>query len=398
MAMRTDFPERNSVHDPTAIRRVRRIVQCLDVDQIARQVAPGFPAAPAGRIARESDQSVSWENIIRQNAELIGHWMVSGNEPGEYALSELYEAARAAAGNGLAAADVFRACCVTARTLWDTLLKSVPSEDWGHLTPQIDVLWAYLDIALKTVKRAFDDQGELPSSSDNYRAGTLFIRICDRSPATIEDHDRADRLGFRLTGRYCPFVLASDAGSAAAHAYLATRLRAAGALAYAEGRRVAGLTGPDFDWRVFVADRSVILATHPPARPDGLSEAISELHDLVTLASRSGHRGQIHPEDFLAEVLLANSPRLAERILLRVFSRLEEQDDTGVLSATLTCLAANGFDRAAAAAALPVHRNTLLYRINRIEKLSGLDLDRHAHRELVRLAAIWKDGGISQTR
>jgi hypothetical protein len=98
------------VHHPTrpaaessAIRRVRRIVRCLDVDLIARQVAPGFPAAPVGRIGLESDQAASWESMIRQNAELISHWMVCGNEPGEYALSELYEAARAAAGNGLAA-------------------------------------------------------------------------------------------------------------------------------------------------------------------------------------------------------------------------------------------------------------------------------------------------------
>ena len=336
--------------------------------------------------------------MIRQSAELISHWMTSGNEPGPYALSELYETARAAAGSGLTAEDTFRVCCATARALWDMLMKSVPAEDRGRLAPQVDVLWAFLDMASTTIRRAFDDQGELPSSSDNHRAGTLFIRICDQSPATIEDHDRADRLGFQLFGLYCPFVVVMDGGSAASHAYLATRLRATGALAYAEGRRVAGLTALDFDWRPFVADRSVILATHPPTTQDGLAEAISELHDLVTLAARSGRRGQVHPEDFLAEVLLANSPRLAERILQRVFSRLEDQDDTGVLSATLTCLAANGFNRAAAAAALPVHRNTLLYRINRIEKLSSLDLDRHAHRELVRLAAIWKDGGISQPR
>ena len=68
-----------------------------------------------------------------------------------------------------------------------------------------------------------------------------------------------------------------------------------------------------------------------------------------------------------------------------------------MLAQTLACLAANGFDRAAAAASLPVHRNTLLYRINRIEKLSGLDLDLHAHRELVRLAAIWKNSGAVPT-
>ncbi|MEU9429585.1 helix-turn-helix domain-containing protein [Streptomyces sp. NPDC048342] len=72
----------------------------------------------------------------------------------------------------------------------------------------------------------------------------------------------------------------------------------------------------------------------------------------------------------------------------RVLGPLQDSGPSGALAQTLTCLAAHGFDRAAAAAALPAHRNALLYRINRIEKLCGLDLDRHAHRELARLAVV----------
>ncbi|TFV33900.1 hypothetical protein E4K10_42110 [Streptomyces sp. T1317-0309] len=80
--------------------------------------------------------------------------------------------------------------------------------------------------------------------------------------------------------------------------------------------------------------------------------------------------------------MLANSPRLAEDIVRRVLGLLDAEDPSGTLSQTLRSLAAHGFNRTAAATALPAHRNTLLYRINRIEKLTGLDLDRHAHREL----------------
>jgi DNA-binding PucR family transcriptional regulator len=60
------------------------------------------------------------------------------------------------------------------------------------------------------------------------------------------------------------------------------------------------------------------------------------------------------------------------------------------LADTLRCLAANGFDNAATAAALPVHRNTLLYRIGRIEKLTGLALSEQRDRTLVLLAVIWE--------
>jgi hypothetical protein len=376
-------------------RRLRRVVQCLDVDEIAQKVAAGFPAVPAGRIARGDGPAGSWEDVVRRVAELIRQRMLTGDNPDEHLLPELYEAARAAAADGLAHEEGFRACCAAGRAVWAALLETVPAEDWSYLMPQSDVLWASVDEAVRTAGRAFDDQRELPSSRDNYRARTLFTRLCGPAPVTVEDQDRADRLGFPLKGPYSPFVARLAGGSAASHAYLAARLRGAGALAYSEGQRVCGLTTPGFDWRPLTADGTLILATQPSAGQASngqavLADAVNELHDLITLAETSGRRGWIHPEDFLAEILLANSPQLADRILRRVFGRLEDRDPAGMLTSTLTCLAASGFDRAAAASALQVHRNTLLYRMNRIEQLSGLDLDRHAHRELVRLATVWR--------
>jgi PucR C-terminal helix-turn-helix domain len=377
--------------EPADLHQLRHLVQCLDVDMMARQVVLRFSAVPAGQIGRGNGRAELLEDMVCRVAELIRQWVISGDKLGEHTLSELYEAARAASGDGLAAEDAFRACFATARALWNMLLASVPVDAWGWLMPQADMLWGSLDIVLVTIRRAFDDQAELPSSHDNSRAGTLFARLCGQSATAIEDQERADRLGFPLTGFYCPFVLKIDGGSAASHAYLAARLRAAGALAYSEGRRVTGLTIPAFDWRGFTADGALILAVQPPTGRPELADGLSELHDLVTLAAAAGRRGRIRAEDFLTEILLANSPQLAERISRRVFGRLEEQDATGVLAQTLACLVAHGFDRATAAVALPVHRNTLLYRIKRIEKLSGLDLDRHSHRELVRLATVWKD-------
>ncbi|GGN15652.1 PucR family transcriptional regulator [Streptomyces fuscichromogenes] len=260
--------------------------------------------------------------------------------------------------------------------------------------------WAFLDIALTTVTRAFADHRDLPSADGDSRAATLFARICARSATTIEGLDRAERLGFELVGPHCPFVGAIDGGSAAAHAGLAARIRSAGGLACTEGHRVAGLTRPDFDWAGFLADSTLILAAEPATGDAGLADAVGNLHDLVALAGRAGRRGRIRPDDFLTELMLASSPRLAEDIVRRVLGRLDAEDPSGTLSLTLRCLAAHGFNRTSAAAALPAHRNTLLYRINRIEKLTGLDLDRHAHRELARLAVVWRDttGGDALAR
>ncbi|MET8632658.1 helix-turn-helix domain-containing protein [Streptomyces sp. NPDC004074] len=381
-----------AVGGPAAVGRLRSVLHDLDSELLARQVARDLRGAPVGRIAAHGCQAGVMEDIIRRSLELVRNWLLSGQEPDGGVLSDLYEAAREAARHGLAAEDVIRACCAAARAVRSTVLEAGSPEGGGvRLLPHLDVPWAFLDVALTTVTRAFADQRDLPSADGNSRAATLFARICARSATSIEDLDRAERLGFRLAGPHCPFVAAIDGGSAAAHAGLAARIRSAGALACAEGHRVAGLTGPGFDWAGFLADSALILAAESAISDAGLADAVGDLHDLVTLASRDGRRGRIRVDDFLTELMLANSPRLAEDIVRRVLGLLDAEDPSGTLSQTLRSLAAHGFNRTAAAAALPAHRNTLLYRINRIEKLSGLDLDLHAHRELARLAVVWRD-------
>jgi DNA-binding PucR family transcriptional regulator len=61
---------------------------------------------------------------------------------------------------------------------------------------------------------------------------------------------------------------------------------------------------------------------------------------------------------------------------------------TGELARTLTALVEHGFDKSAAAAALPVHRNTLNYRVAQIEQRTGLDLRAPRDRGLAWLASL----------
>jgi DNA-binding PucR family transcriptional regulator len=110
---------------------------------------------------------------------------------------------------------------------------------------------------------------------------------------------------------------------------------------------------------------------------------------LLAIAARSGRRGRVRADDYLPELLLADSPEASERIVRRVFGPLERAEAVD-LADTLRCLAVHGFDSTAAAAALPVHRNTLLYRMGRIEKLTGLSLKDQRDRTLVLLAVTWE--------
>jgi len=101
---------------------------------------------------------------------------------------------------------------------------------------------------------------------------------------------------------------------------------------------------------------------------------LSDLRLLIDVARRSGRTGDLQPEEFLPELLLARSPHLGSMLEERVFGPLESGSVRGGanLLATLDAFLGAALDRRAAADALHVHPNTLDYRLRRIEELTGL--------------------------
>jgi DNA-binding PucR family transcriptional regulator len=98
-----------------------------------------------------------------------------------------------------------------------------------------------------------------------------------------------------------------------------------------------------------------------------LTQALDDLRELATVAA--GERGIVHIADHLPELLLRAVPRHADALVALVYGPLDAE-----LARTLEVLVEHGFDKSAAAAALPVHRNTLSYRVAKIERSTGLDL------------------------
>jgi DNA-binding PucR family transcriptional regulator len=82
------------------------------------------------------------------------------------------------------------------------------------------------------------------------------------------------------------------------------------------------------------------------------------------------------PASHALELLLARSPRIATALCARVLEPLVRGGEGADLVHTLRTLVGCGFDRARTSRALHVHRNTLGYRVNRIEELLGIDFDR----------------------
>ncbi len=103
---------------------------------------------------------------------------------------------------------------------------------------------------------------------------------------------------------------------------------------------------------------------------------------LAEHARRVGLPGRLETEDHLLEILLDRSARLTERLRTRVLAPLAGEEHAE-LARTLRALIACRLDRTATSAALHIHRNTLAYRLKRIEEIAGIDLG--SPRDLVRV-------------
>ncbi|MCG7208242.1 PucR family transcriptional regulator [Streptomyces arenae] len=371
---------------------LRAALERIDPDAVVQRMEPALRRTPEHGCPARDFGSSALRVPLRRHVDLLLHWIVRGTPPDSYVLSEMYEQARECAAAGQPLDGGLLLHLRAASVFWDAVLGLVTEEDRGHLAGWTDQVRRYLDSHLDLVTRVFTrayaDQADLPSAQGERRARTLFDRIRADLPVTVEDQERAARLGFDLTPPYMPFVVLLDGSVPAERADLAARLRTAGALAFVEDVQVSGVTGSAFDWSGFMAGRRLLLAQGPATGRTGLRTAVDTLRLLVVVASRSRRHGQVRTEEFLPELLLARSPELADAAARRVFGPLADGGHDE-LTATLTCLAEKQFDSASTSAALHLHRNTLLYRVKQIEKLIGLDLQRHGDRTLVWLAVRW---------
>ncbi|MFC9078617.1 PucR family transcriptional regulator [Streptomyces sp. NPDC057062] len=374
----------------TADDGLRSVLERFDVGVVVRRMTAGFDRLAA---YTSFEWPVDRTAVVRWNVDLIMRWMVNGLPPDDYLRSELHEFLRARAVAGQPIEDSILVYRRGARMFWEALLDLAGDEDRAVLVAEWDTVWGcledYLDLVVDVFVQAYADQQDAPSTAGDRRARALFDRLCARLPVTIEDRDRAARLGFDLVEPYRPFTARLTGATVADHARLASRLRASGALAFTEGFRVTGLTPDRFGWAVFLDDPRLILAQDSPLPRDRLGSAIDGLRALIEIATRSGRRGRVRADDYLPELLLADSPEASDRIVRRVFGPLVRAEAVD-LAHTLRCLAAHDFDNTTTAAELPVHRNTLLYRVARIEKLTGLSLKDQRDRSLVLLAVTWE--------
>ena len=368
---------------------LRRMVERTDLDEFANRVLDSFWERPEFQALHPPREEV--QALVRWNLDLVIRWLIQGRGPTERELEVFREQARARAAEGIAPDIIPANFRLGARFAWGAMIDAATDEERPALLESADLLFDYVDQVTRIFSDIYEQASQpAPTSAGERAARGLLGRIGRQESPLAEDHQFAERIGFQLGRAAMPFVVATPGAPAQQHAELAARLRHGGALAASEGWRVAGLSNERVRWPTIGLESRAILAEGRPAIASERGRSLDELRTVVEVARLRGRSGPVSLDDHLPDLLLRQSPRTARRIAARVYGPL-----TPELAHTLDLLVEHSFERASTAAALPVHRNTLRDRINRISEITGVDLDAAEGRGLAWLA--WLERHSSTT-
>jgi hypothetical protein len=358
-------------------RQVADLVARIGRSEAAREMLAELRKQIASyeRLSPELSQSEVLDTCNR-NLRLWHQWLTSGGEPAPAALDELRESVRARADEGVPLEDLLHAYRIGGRLGWQILRRHARAEEQQVLLDAAELLMLYVDTLSEIVTETYLAERERLVSEEERGARALVERIVDGTPLTAEERELAARLDVPLRDRYVPFAAAIPGASPRRHAALAARLRGDGRLAVSEGDRVFGLALVAPVTEDLGEGPQALLALADETPRATLATVREELQLLVDHGRRARLAGVLTPASHALELLLARSPRIATALCQRVLEPLARGGEGADLIHTLRTLVRCGFDRARTSRALHVHRNTLGYRVNRIEQLAGIDLAR----------------------
>lgn len=350
------------------------IVARIPQADAAREIAVELESRMAafGRLSEESRADVlsGLLRTLRRWSRFVSTGVMSADRD----FDPLREWTRARAAEGVRLEDLLRSFGLAHQLGWQLLRRHARSDESELLLELAAPLAQYVDQISVVVTETYLTERELLVSEEERRARSLLDRLCLAAPLDAADSEIADRLGVPLDRAYSPFAIVMPGRPPHSHAALAARLRRGGwRLTVTQSDCVVGLTWKPLELRDLGEGSAVALAIGEPTPQGELAAAREEVILLAEHARRAGLLGRLNAEDHLLEIALERSPRLVSRLRTRVLAALAD-DDHGDLAHTLQTLISCRLDRTATSAALHVHRNTLAYRLKRIEEITGLDL------------------------
>jgi hypothetical protein len=358
---------------PDRTRGAAAIVARIEPDEAAREMAAEFASQmPAfEQLSEESRADVVAG--VRRSLRRLGRFLSTGVMAPDSDFDPLRDWARARATEGVRLEDLLRSFGLAHQVGWQLLRRHARAEETQVLLDLVAPLARYVDQVCTVVTETYLAERELLSSEEERRARNLLERLSHDAALEAAESELADRMGVPVQDAYSPFAIALPGRPAHSHAALAARLRRGGSrLAVTQGDCVVGLTCGRLEL-ADLGEETAILAIAEPTPRALLGEAREDVLVLAEHARRVGLTGKLAAEDHLPEILIARSPVIAARLRARVLAQLEGED-RGELARSLRTMIACRLDRTAASRVLHVHRNTLAYRMRRVEEITGLDL------------------------
>jgi PucR C-terminal helix-turn-helix domain len=353
---------------------VAAIVARIRLDAASREMADAFRSEVA---ALERLPGASHDDTlegVERNLRRWSRWLVRKVPPADRDFDPLREWARARASEGVRLEDLLRAFGVGRQVGWDLIRRHARTDETDALLDAAGLLMRYVDRVAAVVADTYLAERDVLVSEDERRTRDLLDRIGSDDPLDVADLELAERLGVAVEPAYAPFVVVLPGQSPRRHATLAARLRRRGwKLTVTEGVRVVGLTARPLGLADLDEGPETLLVVADAAPRGELASAREDVVLLAEHARQAGLRGRVRAEDHLVEILVGRSPGPAERLRTRVLGTLDGPDHEDLLR-TLRAFVVHDYDRAATSEALHVHRNTLAYRLRRIEAITGLDL------------------------
>ncbi|HLL93026.1 MAG TPA: helix-turn-helix domain-containing protein [Solirubrobacteraceae bacterium] len=311
---------------------------------------------------------------LRRSLTRWWRFLSTGVMPGDADFDPLRAWARARATEGVRLEELLRSFGLLRQMGWQLLRRHAHSGESEALLELAGLLAQYVDQVSAVVTETYLAERELLVSEEERRTRTLLDRLCDAAPVDAADRELAERLDVPVEPTYSPFAIVIPGRAPHRHAALATRLRRGGwRLTVTHGESVTGLTWQPLELSDLQEGPQALLAIGEATPRGELAAAREEIAVLAEYGRTVGLCGLVRAEEHLLEIIVGRSPALVQRLRRRIFAPLADRD-RAELTRTLQTLLACRLDRTAASAALHVHRNTLAYRLARIEDKTGLDL------------------------
>ncbi len=316
-------------------------------------------------------------DVIRQNVDVCLDWVAGGGAPDMSRFDEFSSSAKNRATEGMPLEDLLRAYRIGGTAAWRVLVDEAVADERDELPTVAELVMTYLDQVSGVVAAAYLEERQHLVSEQERGLRALLDALIGRESLDAEDHEAAERLGLPLGGKFVAFALAIPGEGARAHARAAAGLRSRSpALALTEGDRIVGLLAPGRDPATVLPADAVAVVDADVAREE-LAASIGDVRLGIDIAVRTGKRGIVELQALTLDLLLAHAPHVAADLRRRVLDPLggKHGRSRGDLLRTVATYVELRRDRRLAAERLHIHPNTLDHRLQRVRRLTGLNLD-----------------------